>query len=690
MLGDSAVLGTGGGGGFAPSSPGNVFHFNSVFFVFFELASLGGNERGRLHNLLTWVHVLSMGRVSVSPIHGLQLLPFPSISVHGKLADLGYHRNAKKCKEKFENVYKYHKRTKEGRSGKSEGKTYRFFDQLQALENNPAIHPIQSPTPPPSKPPPVTTTALPATPLSIVVTTTPSSIMSLPPTTTLPLSPATVPSPTTLPVPQGILALTTSSFPSSNPTPYFPTQTPNPTTNNTNSKNPQNTIAPPSFPNIPTDLLSNSSSSSTSSEETTTEGGGARRKRKRKWKDFFERLMKEVIEKQEELQRRFLEAIEKREQERVAREETWRRQEMQRISREREILAQERSIAAAKDAAVMAFLQKMAEHQQEENNLQPALNTNNNIISIAAQQPVPQATPTPTPQQKQTTTVPEAPPVQSLVPQPQQHQVQQQQQLVMTNVETNKADNNGENLMMGASSSRWPKVEVQALIDLRTNLETKYQENGPKGPLWEEISALMRKMGYNRNAKRCKEKWENINKYFKKVKESNKKRPEDSKTCPYFHQLEALYKEKNKVEGQMKPESMMAPLMVQPEQQWPPQQVVPPEVTMEDAQNDPMDGGHHEDGEEEEEEEEDKDIGDEDDDEDDEGGNYEIVASKPASAGDASAEKNGGVRVNSGSSGGGGSRVGESGLEVLGTIAAYSQALPVAENASITHGVINP
>ena len=560
---------------------------------------------------------------------------FGVIIIIRKLADLGYHRNAKKCKEKFENVYKYHKRTKEGRSGKTEGKTYRFFDQLQALENNPAIHAIQSPTPP-SKPPPVTTTPLPATPVSIVVTTTPSSIMSLPPTTTVPLPPvsnnATVPSTTTLPIPQAILALTTSSYPSSNPTTYFPTQTPNPTANNTNNKN------PPSFPNIPTDLLSNSSSSSTSSEETTTEGGGARRKRKRKWKDFFERLMKEVIEKQEELQRRFLEAIEKREQERVTREESWRMQEMQRINREREILAQERSIAAAKDAAVMAFLQKMAEHQQEENNLQPALNTNNNnSITIASQQPVPQATPTPTPQQKQTTTVPETPPVQSLAPQPQQqqHQVQQQQQLVVTNVEINKTDNNGENLMMGASSSRWPKMEVQALIDLRTNLETKYQENGPKGPLWEEISSLMRKMGYNRNAKRCKEKWENINKYFKKVKESNKKRPEDSKTCPYFHQLEALYKEKNKVEGQMKPESMMAPLMVQPEQQWPPQQVVPPEITMEDAQNDPMDARNHEDA---EEEEEDKEIADEDDDEDDEGGSYEIVASKPASAGDGSAE----------------------------------------------------
>ncbi|CAJ1953112.1 unnamed protein product [Sphenostylis stenocarpa] len=665
MLGDSAVLGTGGGGsGDAVVGGGGGAASGGAHDGAADVAgggsggggsNSGDDERGRVEEGdrsfggNRWPRQETLALLK---IRSDMDVAFRDASVKGplweevsrKLAELGYHRNAKKCKEKFENVYKYHKRTKEGRSGKSEGKTYRFFDQLQALDKNPAIHGIQSPTPP-SKPPPVTTTALPATPVSIVVTTTPSSIMSLPPTTTVPLLPVsnntTVPSTTTLPMPQGILAITTSSYPPSNPTTYFPAQTPNPTSNN--SKNPQNTITPPSFPNIPTDLLSNSSSSSTSSEETTTEGGGARRKRKRKWKDFFERLMKEVIEKQEELQRRFLEAIEKREQERVVREEAWRMQEMQRINREREILAQERSIAAAKDAAVMAFLQKMAEHQQQENNLQPALNTNNNnSITIAPQQPVPQATttPTPTPQQRQTTTVPEVPPVQSLAPQPQpqqHHQVQQQQQLVMTNVEINKADNNSESLMLGASSSRWPKVEVQALIDLRTNLETKYQENGPKGPLWEEISALMRKMGYNRNAKRCKEKWENINKYFKKVKESNKKRPEDSKTCPYFHQLEALYKEKNKVEGQMKPESTMAPLMVQPEQQWPPQQVMPPEVTMEDAQNDPMDRQRHEDA---EEDDEDKEIGDEDDDEDDEGGNYEIVASKPASAsaGDASAE----------------------------------------------------
>jgi hypothetical protein len=92
--------------------------------------------------------------------------------------------------------------------------------------------------------------------------------------------------------------------------------------------------------------------------------------------------------------------------------------------------------------------------------------------------------------------------------------------------------------------SRWPKEEVQALIQLRTEKDEQYHDTGSKGPLWEDIAAGMQRIGYNRSAKRCKEKWENINKYFKKVKESNKRRPEDSKTCSYFHQLDAMYRRK--------------------------------------------------------------------------------------------------------------------------------------------------
>ncbi|EFJ27020.1 hypothetical protein SELMODRAFT_66294, partial [Selaginella moellendorffii] len=92
------------------------------------------------------------------------------------------------------------------------------------------------------------------------------------------------------------------------------------------------------------------------------------------------------------------------------------------------------------------------------------------------------------------------------------------------------------------NSKRWPKQEVHALIRLRSGMESKFQEPGAKGPLWEEISTSMGHMGYSRSSKRCKEKWENINKYFRKTKDSSKRRSENSKTCPYFQQLDMLYR----------------------------------------------------------------------------------------------------------------------------------------------------
>ncbi|CBI18200.3 unnamed protein product, partial [Vitis vinifera] len=441
--------------------------------------------------------------------------------VSRKLAELGYHRSAKKCKEKFENVFKYHRRTKEGRASKADGKTYRFFDQLEALETQPSLASL-----PHSKPP------------------APAVLAATMPLANLPTTLPEITVPSTLPNPTNSTA---------NPTiPTIPSPTP-PT-----SRHPPHNNVPTAHPAMAANFLSNSTSSSTSSDEELERRG----KRKRKWKAFFQRLMKDVIERQEELQKRFLEAIEKREHDRMVREEAWKMQEMARMNREHELLVQERSIAAAKDAAVIAFLQKISEQQN------PVL-------------------------------------------------------------EPRKMDNGGgaENLVP-TSSSRWPKAEVQALIRLRTSLDVKYQENGPKGPLWEEISAGMRKLGYNRNAKRCKEKWENINKYFKKVKESNKKRPEDSKTCPYFHQLEALYKEKNKMEINsfnpsyplLKPENPMVPIMVQPEQQWP----LHPEMNrsesgMEDMESENNMEQNQEDDEDDGEEEQEGDEDDEDD-----GGGYEI------------------------------------------------------------------
>ncbi|KAA0034668.1 trihelix transcription factor PTL-like [Cucumis melo var. makuwa] len=79
--------------------------------------------------------------------------------------EYGYKRSGKKCKEKFDNLYKYYKKTKEGKTGRHDGKHYRFFRQLEAIygqSNDQISSPIiesnfyrnsvaRSETPPPEK-----------------------------------------------------------------------------------------------------------------------------------------------------------------------------------------------------------------------------------------------------------------------------------------------------------------------------------------------------------------------------------------------------------------------------------------------------------------------------------------------------------------------------------------------------------
>ncbi|KAG0497368.1 hypothetical protein HPP92_002059 [Vanilla planifolia] len=47
--------------------------------------------------------------------------------------EYGYQRSGRKCREKLDNLYKYYKKTKEGKAGRQDGKHYRFFRQLEAL-----------------------------------------------------------------------------------------------------------------------------------------------------------------------------------------------------------------------------------------------------------------------------------------------------------------------------------------------------------------------------------------------------------------------------------------------------------------------------------------------------------------------------------------------------------------------------
>ncbi|KAL5216451.1 hypothetical protein ABZP36_007852 [Zizania latifolia] len=443
--------------------------------------------------------------------------------VFRKLAELGYKRSAKKCKEKFENIHKYYKRTKEGRAGRQDGKSYRFFSELEALHAAAAPQTPQQ-LPQGSSNPAPSFQAFAAVPVSA-----PSQMSGMPPppgpTQPAPISSAAPAAPLKLP-PQPPINLQGLSFSS----------------------------------------MSGSESDESEDDEMTAETGSSQDhlgKRKRgaggkKLTAFFEGLIKQVVDRQEKMQRRLLETMEKREAERTAREEAWRRQEVARLNREQEQLAQERAAAASRDAAIIAFLQRIGGQSVQ---VPP--------VGAVIQMPTPVQLQTPPPakrparQHQPQSTPPQAPipaaPLQQQPPQPQHKDTAHQEAVTARPApptsgssleQVPAAEQHVESGLGGgeggsASSSRWPKTEVHALIQLRMELDMRYQETGPKGPLWEDISAGMRRLGYNRSSKRCKEKWENINKYFKKVKESNKKRPEDSKTCPYFQQLDAIYRRKH-------------------------------------------------------------------------------------------------------------------------------------------------
>ncbi|VAI11799.1 unnamed protein product [Triticum turgidum subsp. durum] len=447
--------------------------------------------------------------------------------VSRRLAEMGHTRSAKKCREKFENVDKYYRRTKDGRTGRGDGKTYRFFTELEALHGASAAHhppPAHVAVAPPSAPAASTIGAYSGVPSA------PSRVLLAEPS----------------------------------PPPLLLTH------------QPVSTEAAACLTTTTAAVVGDASFSDGSDGEDTDEtADGGKRKRRGgsgswghggKAMRFFEGLMRQVMERQEAMQSRLLEAIERRDQDRMIREEAWRRQEVARLAREQDALAQERAVAASRDAAVVSFIQRItgqivpvhappssfpAKPAATVNSVKPPALQPTPVASAAPAPPTPRPpvqaqpnvttpmrtqpqTPPPQPQQHATPTATEPQPV---TPQPQH--LQSKEIVVVHAAEQPPVDMAG-----GASPSRWPKAEVHALIQLRTEMETRYQDTAPKGPLWEDISVGMRRLGYNRSSKRCKEKWENINKYFKKVKESSRKRPEDSKTCPYFHQLDALYRTK--------------------------------------------------------------------------------------------------------------------------------------------------
>ncbi|KAM7262864.1 hypothetical protein ACFE04_000547 [Oxalis oulophora] len=221
----------------------------------------------------------------------------------------GYQRSGKKCREKFENLYKYYKKTKEGKAGRQDGKHYRFFRQLEALYGDQAGN----------------SSTIPDTSYTINLGNNSLQFHNVS------INQANHSQEGYNPLPQGYHKVCDSLS------------------------------------------LSNSSDFDTSSSDGVMENNdSAERRRKRKggrsWrvkiKEFIDAQMRKLIEKQETWLEKLTKTLEMKERERMIREEEWRTQESARIDREHKFWAKERAWIEARDAALMESLQNLSGRSQ--------------------------------------------------------------------------------------------------------------------------------------------------------------------------------------------------------------------------------------------------------------------------------------------------------------------------------------
>ncbi|CAN8245672.1 unnamed protein product [Cochlearia groenlandica] len=237
--------------------------------------------------------------------------------------------------------------------------------------------------------------------------------------------------------------------------------------------------------------LSSSSFDSDSSSSGVGKAVTGKRKRKtnEKLEHILEKLVGSMMKRQEKMNNQLIKVMEKMEKERIIREEAWRQQETERMKQNEEARKQE----MARSLSLISFISSVIGEE----------------IEIPKHFDPPQ----------------------------QPHNLPKQCE--EGNREPAQTQQRGMKFVY-SSGRRWPQEEVQALIASRGLVD---QKTGIyKGAIWDEVSTQMKERGYERSAKKCKEKWENMNKYYKRVMEGAKKQPEHSKTRSYFQKLENMYK----------------------------------------------------------------------------------------------------------------------------------------------------
>eukprot|EP00897_Mesotaenium_endlicherianum_P007529 jgi/Mesen1/6804/ME000035S06181 len=90
---------------------------------------------------------------------------------------------------------------------------------------------------------------------------------------------------------------------------------------------------------------------------------------------------------------------------------------------------------------------------------------------------------------------------------------------------------------------QWGYHETKEFICVRAELEKDFVTTKRNKNLWELIAAKMKERGFRRTADQCKCKWKNlVNRY--KGKEVNES--ENGRNCPFFEELDAIFKERAK------------------------------------------------------------------------------------------------------------------------------------------------
>eukprot|EP00897_Mesotaenium_endlicherianum_P003468 jgi/Mesen1/3149/ME000184S02214 len=261
----------------------------------------------------------------------------------------------------------------------------------------------------------------------------------------------------------------------------------------------------------------------------------------------LEAHFRKFLEQQEAAQRRFLEAMERREDERAAREDAWRKQELARAAQEAQDRQLEATRAAARDAALVALLQKLAGQCPLTPPPGGGGGSGGRGTGGARARAAGLGAPG-TGAASRTTT-------RGLG----FHSAANPDAVLRAGAAAGARVVDGSRGRGGGGAAptrgglleRWPKAEVMALIRLRVELEARFQAPGNKAHLWEQVAVGMGCAGFaRRSPKRCREKWENITKYFWKAKGraragggSARPRREDGKACPYYARLDSLYQQ---------------------------------------------------------------------------------------------------------------------------------------------------